>query len=149
MVDVNGNNVPTTWLLMFVNAGANGVNDPLTGPTVTGVSGDDSVIVSPANWADTGFYTGSFNDPVAAPNTLTYFGRVFDASTAAGATHYLDLGLQTSSWVDGSETFEYDVNTQSQAGAPYSWVTIPEPSTMLLAGLGLVVAAARRRFGKK
>jgi hypothetical protein len=132
-----GGYAPTTDLLLFYDAGADHV--PSAGDVLLNPPG-------PAGgaWADVGWYRGSFD---TASTDLWFYATVYDAPTIAGASWYVNLGVGRAQFPTGSEP-PYDYS-QGSAVNGSDWVPIPEPTTMALAGLGLVIAAARRRFGKK
>jgi hypothetical protein len=134
----SGNYTPITDLLLFYDAGANQV-----------AGGGDDVLLNPpgptgGTWQDIGWYLGSFD---TVSTDLYFFATVYDAPSVAAAQWYVDLGVGHALFPTGSEPpYNYSFGS-NPAGT--DWQPIPEPSTMALAGLGLVIAAARKRFGKK
>jgi hypothetical protein len=67
------------------------------------------------------------------------------SSTIAGAYDYILFdSLDASQGVTPETSFSYDLDTVSQG----DWTAIPEPSTMLLGGIGLLGLWIRRRMSK-
>jgi len=133
---------PVTDLLLFYDAGP----DHVAG---TAQNRGDDVLLNPpgptgGTWQDIGWYLGSFTPP---STDIWFYASVYDASTVVAAQWYVNLAVAHASFPTGSEPpFNYGAGS-NPAGS--DWLPVPEPSTMALAGLGLVIAAARRRFGKK
>jgi len=67
------------------------------------------------------------------------------SSTIAGAYDYVLFdSIDASQGVTPEPSFSYDLDTVSQG----DWTAIPEPSTMLLGGIGLLGLWIRRRMSK-
>jgi hypothetical protein len=132
-----GGYAPVSDLLLFYDAGA----DHASG------TGDDVLLNPPGptggDWHDVGWYLGSFD---TASTDLWFYATVYDSGSVATAQWYVNLAVDHAQFPGGVGTYNY---SQGSLAGGSDWQPIPEPSTMALAGLGLVVAAVRRRFGRK
>jgi hypothetical protein len=95
------------------------------------------------------FYNAGFVTPTELSSSTVYTSLLIShdaTSTIAGEYSYVlfDSFTATQGSIAPEPFFNYDLGTVSQG----DWTAIPEPSTMLLGGIGLLGLWIRRRMSK-
>jgi hypothetical protein len=87
--------------------------------------------------------------PGQSSGSQTFYALIIDSSSVATANHYfLTTGVTVTAPTSAIGALSVTFGTRVPT-AGNQWTTIPEPATMALFGVGLVVLGLRRRFMKK
>lgn len=123
------------WLHEFVNAGADNV--------IGGI--DDLVVFSSTTWGGAGWWyhdTGTYPTLSYTPG-VTYYSRIWDATTSGAATSVASVYLETSPTPAADPEWLYPTGAPNVVAG--DWAAVPEPSTVALLALGAVVVSIRRK----
>jgi len=132
-------------LIQMFYPGVDGVISPEVG-------GDDVAIAGATGAFNIGaagyFYTQLNPVALGIADGASVFTRIYDTASRGTAANYLNVGgLQTvGDSTPPATAWQYDVGGSNPSGN--DWQTIPEPSSMLLFGIGAITLAIRKRMGK-
>lgn len=152
------NNGSGSTILQLIWAGADNAID-IADPNQTGGGNGDYVSDDDVVWATitavdgaAGYDEWVFNSvtPVYVNATFTagfVYARVFQDETPAGGEYYHDTSLLALSNVGGDITQAQllPIGSDSAGVSTENQMIVPEPSAVMLAGLGALVLAVRRR----
>lgn len=139
--DSSGGTPPdATWYVGLFSTGSDGFVDEwvyTTGPAV-----DDILL----DFTDQ-MYSGMLSETYNFTGTYEVYVRLFNNADPFAARAYVDGATGETTFVlDGTGTGDYGAGGSASDGS--DWVSIPEPSSMALMGLGLIVVSLRKRFSK-
>ena len=153
LLAVNGSG---TTILQLIWCGANGIIDPVDpNNSANGYVGGDDQVWEPRTAtmggnADEWVVAGTTPNPYTNPTYTAglVYARVFFDATPAPGEYYYNTGTLVVQNVSTEPAFTqplYIGDSAGNFGVALDTVIVPEPSAVMLAGLGALVLAIRRR----